>query len=290
MEILEPGVRRRVAPNPSALTHRGTCTYVLGMGAVAVLDPGPADPGHLRALVDGLMPGEQIEAILVSHAHLDHSAGARQLSELTGAPIYAFGGPEAGRSAAMQALASEGLAGGGEGVDRGFYPDIVLLDGEHLPVGDSVIEVLHTPGHFGNHLSFAMGDAIFTGDVVMGWSTTLISPPDGDLEDYFATLDRLSGRGARVFYPGHGEAISNPAARLAELAAHRSARTEQILAALAAGPADLAALTARVYADTPKALHAAASRNLFAHLVALALRGRIEARPRLSPRAQFAIC
>ncbi|WP_444454909.1 MBL fold metallo-hydrolase [Rhodobacter capsulatus] len=289
MDILEPDVRRRLAPNPSALTHRGTCTYVLGTGEVAVLDPGPADPGHLRALLDHLEPGERVGAILVSHAHLDHSEGARAFADLTGAPIFAFGGPEAGRSARMQALAAEGLAGGGEGVDAGFRPDVVLLDGETLAMGDWSVTALHTPGHFCNHLSFAMGDRVFTGDVVMGWSTTLISPPDGDLEAYFASLDRLAGQGARIFYPGHGDPVCDPAARLAELAAHRLARTKQILSVLAAGPATLSALTAQVYVETPAALHPAAARNLFAHLVSLVFQGRIEAHPQLATTAIFEI-
>lgn len=288
MKDLEPGVRRLVAPNPSALTYRGTCSYVLGRGAVAVLDPGPADPGHLRALLDHLAPGERVVAILVSHAHLDHSGAARPLADLTGAPVFAFGDAAAGRSAPMQALAETGLAGGGEGVDAGFRPDETLSDGEVLALGDWSVTALHTPGHFGNHLSFAMGDAVFTADVVMGWSTTLISPPDGDLEAYFATLDRLAGQGARVFYPGHGDPVPDPAARLAELAAHRQARTAQILQALAAGPATLHTLTARVYAETPAALHRAAARNLFAHLVALVGQGRVVAEPGLAANAVFA--
>lgn len=288
MKDLEPGVRRLVAPNPSALTYRGTCSYVLGRGAVAVLDPGPADPGHLRALLDHLAPGERVVAILVSHAHLDHSGAARPLADLTGAPVFAFGDAAAGRSAAMQALSETGLAGGGEGVDAGFRPDETLSDGEVLALGDWSVTALHTPGHFGNHLSFAMGDAVFTADVVMGWSTTLISPPDGDLEAYFATLDRLAGQGARVFYPGHGDPVPDPAARLAELAAHRQARTAQILQALASGPATLPTLTARVYAETPAALHRAAARNLFAHLVALVGQGRVVAEPGLAANAVFA--
>ena len=288
MKDLEPGVRRLVAPNPPALAYRGPCSYVLGRGAVAVLDPGPADPGHLRALLDHLAPGERVAAILVSHAHLDHSGAARPLADLTGAPVFAFGDAAAGRSAAMQALAETGLAGGGEGVDAGFRPDETLSDGEVLALGDWSVTALHTPGHFGNHLCFAMGDAVFTADVVMGWSTTLISPPDGDLEAYFATLDRLAGQGARVFYPGHGDPVPDPAARLAELAAHRQARTAQILQALAAGPATLPTLTARVYAETPAALHRAAARNLFAHLVALVGQGRVVAEPGLAANAVFA--
>jgi len=287
LEWLEDGVRRIVAPNPSALTFRGTCSYVLGTGRVAVIDPGPDDPAHLQAILAGLAPGEEVAAILVTHAHLDHSAAARPFAALTGAPVYGFGDALAGRTEAMAQLAATGLAGGGEGVDAGFCPDVTLANGAVLSLGDWEVEALHTPGHFGNHLSFRMGRAVFSGDLVMGWATTLISPPDGDLAAYFRSLDRLGAVGAQVFYPGHGDPIAAPSERLAQLAAHRQARTDQILAALAEAPSTLAALTARVYADTPPALHAAAARNLFAHLIALVETGRAEALPELSSSAIY---
>ena len=286
---LEDGVRRIVAPNPSALTHQGTCTYVLGEGAVAVLDPGPEHAAHRDALLSGLAPHEKVAAILVSHAHLDHSEGAAALAAATGAPIYAFGPPDAGRSAVMARLATAGMAGGGEGVDARFRPDRLLPDGACVTVGDRPITALHTPGHFGNHLCFRMGDAIFTGDVVMGWASTLISPPDGDLGDYLQSLARLQSEAARVFYPGHGAPITDPAARLAELAAHRNSRTEQIMAALSKGPADAASLTAAIYTDTPANLLPAAQRNVFAHLVHLTTQGRTCPATTLSPQAVFSL-
>ncbi len=286
---LEDGVRRIVAPNPSALTHHGTCTYVLGEGVVAVLDPGPENAAHRAALLAGLARHEKVGAILVSHAHLDHSEGAAALAAATGAPIHAFGLPDAGRSAVMARLAAAGMAGGGEGVDAGFRPDRLLPDGACVTVGDMPITVLHTPGHFGNHLCFRMGDAIFTGDVVMGWASTLISPPDGDLDDYFQSLARLQAEAARVFYPGHGAPVTDPAARLAELAAHRKARTEQIMAALARGPADAASLTETIYTDTPATLLPAARRNVFAHLVHLTTQNHIRPTTTLSPQAVFSL-
>lgn len=287
LERLENGVRRIVAPNPSPLTFQGTCSYVLGEGRVAVIDPGPALPAHLQALLAGLMRGESVAAILVSHAHQDHSPGARLLAQATGAPVYAFGPPAAGRSALMTRLAATGLAGGGEGVDAAFRPDICLAHEEVLQVGGLEIAALHTPGHFCNHLSFALGDAIFTGDVVMGWASTLISPPDGDLGDYFRSLELLAARQARVFYPGHGEAVTDPAGKLAELTAHRRARSAQILSELARGPATVAGLTATLYADTPAALHPAAARNVFAHLVEMVSQNEVRAEPDLSPEARF---
>ena len=288
MEQLEPGVRRIVAPNPSPMTFRGTCSYVLGSGSVAVIDPGPADPAHIAAILAGLAPGETVEAVLVTHAHLDHSPGARLLAAATGAPVYGFGPPEAGRSAAMERLAAQGLAGGGEGVDRDFRPDLTLTHGARLAGGDWEVEAVHTPGHFGNHLSFAMGAALFSGDLVMGWASTLISPPDGDLGDYFRSLARLETRGERVYYPGHGDPVTAPGARLAELAQHRRDRTAQILTALERRPARVADLVAAIYRDTPAALQAAAARNVFAHLVEMTSQNLVIAAPDLHPEALFA--
>lgn len=302
LEQLQNGVRRIVAPNPSALTLDGTCCYVLGRGAVAVIDPGPADPGHVRALLAGLDRGERVEAILVTHAHLDHSPAARLLATATGAPVYGFGPPEAGRSAPMARLAAAGMAGGGEGVDAAFRPDRRLAHGAELAGGDWAVTALHTPGHFGNHLAFAMGDAVFTGDLVMGWASTLISPPDGDLGDYFRSLDLLArwqaarqegqgeGQGGGRFYPGHGAPIARPAARLAELVAHRRARSAQILDRLAQGPAGVAALVAAIYTDTAPALHPAAARNVFAHLVEMKQENLVAAEPDLHPEALFRRC
>ncbi|MFD2172601.1 MBL fold metallo-hydrolase [Rhodobacter lacus] len=287
LEPLAEGIRRIVAPNPSPLTDRGTNTYVLGTGRVAVLDPGPDDPAHLAALIAGLSPGESVAAVLVTHAHLDHSAAARPLAQRTGAPVFAFGPPEAGRSETMRRLAQEGLAGGGEGRDAAFRPDHTLGHGARLSIGDWAVTALFTPGHFCNHLCFRMQDAIFTGDIVMGWSSTLISPPDGDLGDYYESLDVLAAEGAAMFYPGHGEPVTDPAARLAELRAHRAMRSAQILAALAEGPADAATLTAQIYTEIPQPLRAAAERNVFAHLVELAKTGQIRATPALSPSARF---
>lgn len=287
LERLAAGIRRIVAPNPSALTFRGTNSYVLGSGRVAVIDPGPAHEGHLDALLSGLDAGETVAAVLVTHAHLDHSEAARPLAQRTGAPVFAFGPPQAGRSDAMKELAASGLAGGGEGVDAAFRPDQLLGHGARLSLGDWAVTALFTPGHFCNHLSFRMNGAIFTGDLVMGWASTLISPPDGDLGDYYESLDVLAAEGAAVFYPGHGDPVTEPATRLAELRAHRKARSAQILAALVAGPVDAATLTAEIYTDVPAALQEAAARNVFAHLVELVKAGRVSAAPALTPTARF---
>ncbi|TCP42870.1 MBL fold metallo-hydrolase [Rhodovulum marinum] len=266
-DTLRPGLRRVLAPNPSPMTFRGTNSYILGEGRVAVIDPGPALPAHLDALLAALAPGETVSHILVTHSHVDHSPLARPLARATGAPVLAFGDSAAGRRADLAALS--GL-GGGEGVDTHFTPDARLADGETVAGDGWRVKAIHTPGHMGNHLSFAWQDAIFSGDHVMGWATSMVSPPDGDLAAFMASLDRLAARPEAVLYPGHGAPVANGPARIAKLIAHRRARGAQILAALAAGPATPGQIARTVYADTPAALLPAATRNVLAHLIELA--------------------
>ncbi|WP_347138981.1 MBL fold metallo-hydrolase [Paracoccus sp. SSK6] len=275
---------RILAPNPSPLTGPGTNTFLLGHEQVAVIDPGPDDPGHLAAIVEA---GQgRISHILVTHAHLDHSAGAPALARLTGAPVLAFGDALAGRSPMMQRLAG-GATGGGEGLHLAFAPDITLRDGDVIEGSGWRLTALHTPGHSGGHLAFLWDDWILCGDVVMGWSSTIISPPDGDLADYLRTLDRLAQLQPRRLLPAHGEPIEDPLSRLAELAAHRRERTAQILAALRDGPADAAALARRIY-DVPPVLLPAATRNVLAHLLALTDLGAIAPLGDLHPDSEFA--
>ncbi|SHJ26974.1 MBL fold metallo-hydrolase [Wenxinia saemankumensis] len=267
-EEVAPGILRLLAPNPSPLTGPGTNTWLVGDGDLAVIDPGPADPRHLEAILAAAR-GRRVRAVLVTHAHRDHSALARPLAERTGAPVLAFGDARAGRSHAMAALAATGGLGGGEGVDRDFAPDECLADGTTVSGADWALRALHTPGHMGNHLCFLSGRAAFTGDLVMGWASTLISPPDGDLGAFLASCARLAATGARLFLPGHGAPVEDGPARIADLIAHRRAREAQIRAALAEAPGTAAALAARIYADTPPALLPAATRNVLAHLLAL---------------------
>ncbi len=287
VQRLAPGLRVVLAPNPSPMTLNGTNSYILGEGRVAVIDPGPADPGHLAALLAGLAPGETVSHILVTHAHLDHSPLARPLAEATGAPVLAFGDASAGRSALMERLAAEGGIEGGEGVDAGFTPDIALADGAEIAGDGFRLTAIHTPGHFGNHLSFRWGDAVFCGDHVMGWSSSLVSPPDGDMGAYMASLARLAGLGARRLYSGHGDPVDDAAGRIAELAAHRRAREAAIRAALCEGPAGAADLARRIYTDTPPALLRAASRNVLAHLLDLTERKLAEPVGALSAQTRF---
>ncbi len=286
---LREGLRRVLAPNPSPMTHWGTNTYILGEGRVAVIDPGPADRAHLDAILGALAPGETISHILVTHSHLDHSPLARPLADATGAPVLAFGDSAAGRSAVMRDLARAGLAGGGEGVDREFAPDETLADGDVLAGSGWQIEAIWTPGHMGNHLCFGWEDTVFTGDHVMGWASTMVSPPDGDLGDFMRSTRRLAGLGAAVFYPAHGAPIEAPHERANWLIDHRLSREAEILRALENGPAGVSALTRAIYRDLPDALLGAAARNVFAHLVDLRERGRVETRADLGLEAVFAL-
>jgi glyoxylase-like metal-dependent hydrolase (beta-lactamase superfamily II) len=274
-ETLETGLRRIVAPNPSPMTYRGTNTYLLGETALAVIDPGPLSDAHLAAILAAVEPGQHISHIIVTHTHLDHSPLARPLAQQTGAPILAFGGPYAGRSDAMQTLAAAGPVGGGEGVDTDFDPNITLTDGEIIDGDGWELEVIHTPGHIGNHISIGWKDACFTADHVMGWASSLVSPPDGDLTDFMTSCARLASRDWRVFYPGHGAEVSDPATRLDWLVAHRRAREASILLLLADGPSTASFLARDIYTETPSALLGAATRNVLAHLIDLHGRGKV---------------
>lgn len=285
-EVLEPGLRRLVAPNPSPMTAAGTNTYILGSGAVAVVDPGPGSPAHLDAILGSLGPGETVTDILVTHSHSDHSALAPALAARTGAVVHAFGDSRAGQSQHLQGLSG---IGGGEGVDRNFRPDRRLEDGAVVLGGDWRIRAYWTPGHFGNHMSFVWRDTIFTGDTAMGWASSVVSPPDGDLTAFMRSLAVLRDLGARRLYPGHGPAVEAPRRRIDWLLNHRRMRERQILAALADGPMAAAALTARIYADIPPDMHPAARRNVIAHLIDLETRNAVAAQGPLAEETVFAL-
>ena len=284
---LEPGLRRVLAPNPSHMTYWGTNSYILGEGRVAVLDPGPEDPKHLDALLGALKPGETVSHILVTHSHRDHSPLSRPLAAATGAPVYAFGDSQAGRSEVMKRLVTKGLSDSSEGIDHEFAPDEILADGDVVSGQDWSLKALWTPGHLGNHLCFEWNDAVFSGDHVMGWAPSMVSPPDGDLTAFMASTERLAKRRDRVFYSGHGNPIENPAERTQWLLTHRRKREKAIVAALSQGHTTLDALTSVVYADTPKNMHPAASRSLFAHLIDLTEQSRVTTGSEISIAAEF---
>jgi glyoxylase-like metal-dependent hydrolase (beta-lactamase superfamily II) len=267
VQTVAPGVRRILCGNPGPFTFRGTNTYLIGHGRVAVLDPGPADDAHLAAILRATA-GETIARILVSHTHRDHSPGVAALQAATGAPSFGFG-PH--RTPPEQ---------GGEGGDHSFVPDIALPDGAVLEGADWRLTAIHTPGHCANHLCFALEDSagsgtLFSADHVMSWSTTVVSPPDGDMADYMASLARLAGRDDRLFLPGHGPPLPEPAPFVAALAAHRREREQRVLEALReARRATALDLVQAAYGPTldPR-LVAGAARSLLAHLIKLADEG-----------------
>ena len=260
---VSPLIRRLVAGNSSPFTAWGTGTYVVGNGAVAVIDPGPDDTAHIEALLAGLA-GETVSHIVVTHTHLDHSPGARQLKARTGAPILGCA-PHGVDGEAVEA-----------GADHAYLPDQELADGAVLAGQGWTLAAVHTPGHTSNHLCYALEQeaSLFTGDHVMGWSTSVVSPPDGDMTQYMDSLAKLLPRQDKLYYPTHGAPISAPQAYVEQLLAHRVEREQQVLACLAAGTGTIEAMVALLYAGIDPRLHRAAARSVLAHLKKLVEEGR----------------
>ena len=271
------------------MTFWGTNTYILGTNELAIIDPGPAVQSHLDAIMSSLNKNQSITHILITHSHIDHSPLAKQLSERTSAPILAFGESSAGKSAIMTNLKN---LEGGEGIDYDFKPDATLNDNQILQNKEWCIKSLHTPGHMGNHLCFSWeGESIlFSGDLVMGWATSMVSPPDGDLTDFMNSIKSLQLRSPdKLFFPGHGAPIENPSLRLQELYEHRKKREGQILSALETGLATISEITESVYADLDKRLFTAAKRNVLAHLIDLTSRKICEVSKEITTNSRFTL-
>ena len=264
---LGPLVTRILAPNPSPFTYTGTQTHLVGTSDLAVIDPGPDEPAHLDALLSAI-DGRPVTAIVITHHHRDHSPLSRSLQAATGAPIV---------GAAPFALVDAGPRADAA-FDRDYRPERVLAEGDTVAGKGWTLEAIATPGHTSNHLAFALPEAkaLFPGDHVMGWSTTVVSPPDGDMTAYMASLEKLLGReGDEVYYPGHGDEIANPRRLVRGLLGHRRQREGQILRLLGEGPQVIPAMTLKMYVGLDPRLLPAAERSVLAHLYGLRGRGMV---------------
>jgi len=264
LEPLEPGIARVLAHNPSAFTYYGTQTYVVGDDEVAVIDPGPDLPEHVDALVSAIA-GRRVVAIMCTHTHRDHSPASRPLARLTGAPVV---------GCAPLALEAAGPRAD-EAFDSGYKPDRVLKDAESIEVDGRELIAVATPGHTSNHLCFAVGDALLTGDHVMGWSTTVVFPPDGEMGAYMASLEKLRQRTDRIYYPAHGPAVTNPQQYVRHLAGHRLQREKQILRLIADQARGVPDIVTNAYPGLDPRLVTAAGGSVLAHLLDLERRGLV---------------
>jgi glyoxylase-like metal-dependent hydrolase (beta-lactamase superfamily II) len=273
VQRLSPMVSRLLARNPSPFTFKGTGVYIVGGNAdareVAVIDPGPLLPEHLDALKRAIA-GRHVTHILVTHTHNDHSPAAQPLKEWTGAKTYGFGPHGSGKT-------EDGVKVE-EGGDRDFVPDIVLRDGDVIAGNGFTFDCVYTPGHTSNHMCYALREekALFTGDHVMGWSTTVVAPPDGDMAQYMESLRKLLARDDEILYPTHGAPVRDPKPFLQAYLDHRREREAQILACLRDGVTTIPEIVERLYADLDQRLHSAAARSVLAHLIQLETEGRVQ--------------
>ncbi|MBI5110570.1 MAG: MBL fold metallo-hydrolase [Rhodovulum sp.] len=269
VEEVAPGVRRLLCDNPSPFTWKGTVSYILGRGRVAIVDPGPDDPAHVAALLDAVR-GETVTHILVTHTHRDHSPAAAAVKAVTGALTVAEGPHRAARALGI-----------GEGPrldaanDLDFVPDLRLADRDTLETGGFVVEAIATPGHTANHLAFALRGTgmLLSGDHVMAWATSVVAPPDGAMSDYMASLHKLARREEAVYLPGHGGAVRDAPGFVAQYIRHREGREASILGRLRKGAADIPTLVRAIYIGLDPRLAGAAGLSVLAHLEDLVARG-----------------
>ncbi|MDL2409943.1 MBL fold metallo-hydrolase [Rhizobium calliandrae] len=269
---IAPGVERMTVNNPSAFTFHGTNSYIVGGMSVAVIDPGPENDGHFAALMEALK-GRKVTHIFVSHTHRDHSPLAKRLKEATGALTVGEGPHRAARP-----LHEGEVNLFAESSDTGFLPDVALADGESISGADWELTALLTPGHTANHACFALEGTgiVFSADHVMAWATTIVAPPDGSMADYMASLDRLLARDDRLFFPGHGGPVKEPASFMRGLRAHRRMRERAVLERIKAGDRLISDMVKTIYRDTDPRLHGAAALSVLAHLEDLVEKGQVE--------------
>jgi glyoxylase-like metal-dependent hydrolase (beta-lactamase superfamily II) len=266
-----PGVRRIMANNPGPFTFKGTLSYIVGRGNVAIIDPGPADEAHIGALLDAVR-GETVTHIFVTHTHRDHSPAVPAIKHATGATVYAEGPHRAARPLHIGEL--NPLEGSG---DRDFQPDVRLKDGEMVEGEGWTIEAVATPGHTANHMSYAFRQAnvLFAGDHVMGWATTIVAPPDGAMSDYMASLEKLARRKETIYFPGHGPAITDAPRFVNYYILHRKAREDSILHRLGKGSTDIPSIVRAIYIGLDPRLTGAAGLSVLAHMEDLVTRGLV---------------
>jgi glyoxylase-like metal-dependent hydrolase (beta-lactamase superfamily II) len=268
-EEVRPGVRRVLCNNPSPFTFSGTVSYIIGKGQVAIVDPGPDNEEHAAALLNAVR-GETVTHILVTHTHRDHSPNTARIKAATGATVYAEGPHRASRPRyESETISSE------SGADREFKPDFELRDGDTVEGADWAVEAVATPGHTANHLAFAWRErkTLFVGDHVMGWSTSIVAPPDGSMVDYMASLHKLTHRGEDLYFSGHGPEIPDATRYVRFLIRHREAREASILHRLAKGEADIPSIVRAIYIGIDPRLTGAAGYSVLAHLEDLVGRG-----------------
>jgi glyoxylase-like metal-dependent hydrolase (beta-lactamase superfamily II) len=266
-----PGVRRVMANNPSPFTFKGTLSYIIGTGKVAIVDPGPDDPAHIGALLDAVR-GEEVTHIFVTHTHRDHSPAVPAIKHATGATVYAEGIHRAARPlhiGEMNTLDSSG--------DPDFVPDVYLKDGEIVRGEGWTIEAVTTPGHTANHMAYALkeANALFVGDHVMAWATTIVAPPDGAMSDYMASLHKLAKRSEQTYFPGHGPAIGDANRFVNYYILHRMAREASILHRLGKGATDIPTIVRAIYIGIDPRLTGAAGMSVLAHMEDLVTRGAV---------------
>ena len=281
VQSLSPLVRRLVANNGGPFTFTGTCSYIVGHGEVAVIDPGPADASHIAALMAALR-GETVRHILVTHTHRDHAPGAALLKAATGAEVV--GCPRRPHRATDPSHPALDAA-----FDLRYAPDRVLAEGDAVAGPGYRLIAVETPGHSSDHLAFALPDenALFSGDHVMAWSTTIVAPPDGSMRDYMASLKKLLGRSDAIYWPGHGGPVRNPRTFVNALMVHRQWREAAIQRRVAAGDATIPAVVASVYRDLAPSLRGAAGLSVLAHLIDLVERGELTADGPVTLKARY---
>jgi glyoxylase-like metal-dependent hydrolase (beta-lactamase superfamily II) len=269
VDRVRPGVRRVLCNNPSPFTFTGTVSYIVGEGRVAIIDPGPDNEAHAQALLDAVA-GETVTHILITHTHRDHSPNTARLKAATSATVYAEGPHRASRPRYESEKASTE-----SGADRDFVPDVTVRDGDVIAGDGWALEGVATPGHTANHMAFAWVDRkiLFVGDHVMGWSTSIVAPPDGSMVDYMASLERLANREEDLYFSGHGPEIPDGPRYVRFLIRHRRAREASILHRLAKGETDIPSLVRAIYIGIDPRLTTAAGYSVLAHLEDLVARG-----------------